>query len=195
MRKQILLFIGLCIYGGISANETIENEQRLTPQASENKGFFQTLSVQLFNTYGYTDMEASFWSTVGAKKRHSLNLRLGYERFNSQHFGIGLGYGYELRLNKHLLQPYLTYNHNVETWNNAAVVNGLYYTYQGRFDFAVGTTTNFDANGYTNNSNWIDAYYNIKAYGGMQVGFEYCIISDSKDVYYGIIFQKSLWRR
>ncbi len=195
MKKQILLCIGIFIFGKISSIETIENNQVQSSQQSNSNEFFQTLSVQLFNTYGYTDMEASFWSTIGKQKRHSLNLRLSHERFESRYFGVGLGYGYELRINRHLLQPYLTYNQDVQTWKNAAVVNGLYYTYQGRFDFAVGTTTNFNSKGYSNNSNWINTYYNIHAYGGIQLGFEYCVISDSKDVYYGLIIQKTLWRR
>lgn len=125
------------------------------------------VSVQFFNTIGYSDFEASFWLTAFDEARHSFNLRLSHERFESQYFGIGLGYGYDLRLKNHSFQPYFTYNHDIETWENGALVNGLYYTYGGRFDFAIGTTTNFNRQGYANNSYWIDAYYNIKALGGI----------------------------
>ncbi|WP_430810481.1 MULTISPECIES: hypothetical protein [unclassified Carboxylicivirga] len=151
--------------------------------------------MQLYNTVGYTDMEASFWLTALKDARHNFNLRLAHERFEGQYFGIGLGYGYEVRLNKQVLLPYFTYNHDVETGDNSALVNGLYYSYGGRFDFALGTTSNFGAIGYNNNSYWVDAYYNIKAYGGIQLGMEYCRMSDSNDAYYGIIFQKTLWKR
>ncbi|TRX66577.1 hypothetical protein [Carboxylicivirga sp. M1479] len=152
------------------------------------------VSVQFFNTIGYSDFEASFWLTAFDDARHSFNLRLSHERFESQYFGIGLGYGYDLRLKNHSFQPYFTYNHDIETWENGALVNGLYYTYGGRFDFAIGTTTNFNRQGYANNSYWIDAYYNIKALGGIQLGFEYCFMSDSNEKYYGLIFQKTLWK-
>ncbi len=190
MKRQLIVFSAIVTLLSFSA-KGVEKE----PYNRNISSNIHALSVQLFNTVGYSDMEASFWLTALKDARHSFNLRLAHERFEGQFFGIGLGYGYEIKVKNHSLQPYFTYNHDVETWDNGALVNGLYYTYGGRFDFAVGTTTNFNRQGYSNNSLWVDGYYNIKAFGGIQLGFEYCIMSDSSDKYYGIIFQKTLWRK
>jgi hypothetical protein len=191
MKRQVIFFSAFLLLSTFSANSS----EKSTPNQTTFNSNLHALSVQLFNTVGYTDMEASFWLTAFKDGRHSFNLRLSHERFESQYFGIGLGYGYDFRVKRHSFQPYVTYNHDVETWNNGALVNGLYYTYGGRYDFAAGTTTNFDRYGYSNNSLWVNGYYNIKAYGGIQLGVEYCIMSDTWDKYYGIIFQKTLWRK
>ncbi len=185
MKRQLLFFSAILLFAF---------QAKGTEKAINNSNI-HAVSIQLFNTVGYTDMEASFWLTAFRDARHSFNLRLSHERFEGQFFGLGLGYGYDLRIDRHSIQPYLTYNHDVETWDNGALVNGLYYTYGGRFDIAAGTTTNFNRAGYSNNSLWIDCYYNIKAHGGIQLGFEYCTMSDTGDDYYGIIFQKTLWRK
>ena len=193
--KKVFLLGGLITFLCFNVqNSAWANDQPTSGQQVQSGSDFHALSVQLFNTIGYSDMEASFWLTAFNEARHSFNLRLSHLRFENQYFGIGLGYGYDFRFKQHSFQPYLTYNHDVETWRNAALVKGLYYTYGGRFDFGLGTTSNFNRNGYANNSHWIDAFYNIKAYGGIQLGFEYCFMSDSSDKYYGIIFQKTLWR-
>ncbi|WP_430813674.1 hypothetical protein [Carboxylicivirga sp. RSCT41] len=194
MKKLIFLIGGLFAFTFVSGT----SKQDLYESANtyqEVPASIHSLSVQFFNTIGYSDLEASFWLTAFEDARHSFNLRLAHQRFDEQYFGIGLGYGYDFRLKQHSFQPYLTYNHDIESWKNAALVTGLYYTYGGRFDFGAGTTSNFNDAGYSNNSHWIDAFYNIKSYGGIQIGFEYCFMSDSSDKYYGIIFQKTLWRK
>ncbi|WP_282035900.1 hypothetical protein [Saccharicrinis aurantiacus] len=193
LRKHGLIIIGLLFLTNIYAQEPTERFELDAP--TKTTGIINNLGIQLFNTAGYDDIEASFWASVSNNPRHNVNLRLSHHRFEGEYFGIGLGYGYEFYANNHLFLPYSTYNHNVETWNNGALVNGLYYSYGGRFDFAVGTTTNFTRGTYSNNSLWLDAYYNIKALGGIQLGVEYCVMADTKDVYWGIILQKTLWRR
>jgi len=206
MRKLFLLAIGLCAYLGSNAQDA-DNYLNFDINAKEDNHFynedgdetsghvFNSLGVQFFNTAGYNDIEASFWASVSKNSRHNVNLRLSHNRFEGEYFSIGLGYGYEFYKENHLFLPYFTYNQDVETWNNQAIAKGLYYSYGGRFDFAIGTTTNFNANGYSNNSVWVDAYYNIKAFGGMQIGFEYCVMADTGDPYYGLILQKTLWKR
>jgi hypothetical protein len=194
MRKGILTLLA-ALACQLILGQDFDNPYRGNTSSLSMPSNIHSLSVQFFNTIGYSDLEASFWLTAFDNAKHSFNLRLAHERFEEQFFGIGLGYGYDLRLKQHSFQPYFTYNHDIETWENAALVTGLYYTYGGRFDFGAGTTSNFNYAGYSNNSHWIDAFYNIKAYGGMQVGFEYCFMSDSSDKYYGIIFQKTLWKK
>lgn len=190
------IFVGLLLLNTINSQEFINDDVLKSDQELiKSKGFINSLSIQLFNTVGYDDLEASFWSSVGSNARHNINLRLSHNRFEGDYFGVGLGYGYELYAGKHMFLPYVTYNQDVQTWNNAALVSALYYANGGRFDFAIGTTTNFSSKLYQNNSVWFNAYYNIRALGGIQIGAEYSIMTDSDDVYYGIILQKTLWTK
>ncbi len=206
MKFIFSVIVTLCCFVSLHAQDFNSNTNVETVAVGDNEFYdkdpskksmhvFNSLGIQLFNTAGYSDLEASFWASVSKNPKHNVNLRLSHNRFEDQYFSIGVGYGYELYSGNHLFLPYVTFNQDVETWNNQALVNGLYYSYGGRFDFAVGTTTNFNKHGYTNNSLWVDAYYNIKAFGGIQLGVEYCVMSDSGDAYYGIIFQKTLWKR
>lgn len=206
MKFIFSMIVGACCLVNINAQDfnsnagfegiAVEDNQFYNEKSDEKSAHvFNSLGIQLFNTVGYSDLEASFWASVSKNSKHNVNLRLSHNRFEGEYFSVGIGYGYELYADNHLFLPYTTYNQDVETWKNQALVNGLYYSYGGRFDFAVGTTTNFNKDGYANNSLWVDAYYNIKAFGGIQIGAEYCIMSDTGDAYYGIIFQKTLWRR
>ena len=204
MREFLLLAIGLFGCIGINAQDKNLNIEDFSlddhpfyneDQAEKSKHVFNSLGVQFFNTVGHSDIEASFWASVSRNSKHNVNLRFSHDRFEGEYFSIGLGYGYEIYKDDHLFLPYFTYNQDIETWNNQAIAKGLYYSYGGRFDFAIGTTTNFNIHGYANNSLWVDAYYNIKAFGGMQIGFEYSVMSDTGDSYYGIILQKTLWNR
>lgn len=190
----LLSIIAVCVSAQDMDDSASQNPYILGTTNPE-KSTIQNLGVQFYNSVGHTDLEASFWMGVGKDGRHNLNLRLSHERFEGENFGVGLGYGYELYSNNHLFLPYTTYNHDVQSWKNKALVNGLYYSYSGRFDFALGTTTNFNKDGYTNNSVWVNAYYNIHAWGGAQIAVEYGMVPNTGNDFWGIMIQKTLFRR